>query len=73
MTIDECRTANNVHREIIDKLKRFINDCDHTIQMNEIEIGRQLEAMQHNSDAYKLEDCTLCLGECEQGEQNGNV
>ncbi len=63
MTIQELHIENNAYRDMIKDLKEQINKLDRHIQVNEIEIGKQLGEMER-IELEAAGDCTLCLGEC---------
>lgn len=63
MHIDNLKAMNDLYRDLISGHKRLINEYDHKIQMNEIEIGKQLTEMER-LEHEAANGCTLCLGEC---------
>lgn len=66
MDIQQLHIENNAYRDMINDLKRKINDYDLKIKVNEVEIGRQIEDM---AKVHMPNDCTLCMGHCDAAEE----
>lgn len=66
MTIEQLDAQNIVLDRTIQKLDKEISMLKEWKNQNEKEVLRILDDMEkHNPIATKIEDCTLCLGECD--------
>lgn len=69
MDIQALHQENNAYRDMIISLKAQIREYDMRIQVNEVEIGKQLNEMERIEVERNLNfmdvACTLCMGACD--------
>ena len=59
--IQALHMQNNAYRDMITSLKEQIRAYDMKIKANEVEIGRQLNAMEADANG----NCTFFTGDCD--------